>query len=170
MLRITEQSPERLTLQARSPGIGAALALFVLFSLVLMVIMPAHNMLLIALNGGMNPPLQVLSLVMVLVIGMLFVYLGLPVALGLLRGTTCIFDRPNAIVYLTRLHRLRLVTHTYPLYGVSHTIVETNPETHSYALYLMLRSGEPVLVTAASSYDQESIEEVRQCVRAFLRA
>ncbi|MBZ0294832.1 MAG: hypothetical protein K8L99_19875 [Anaerolineae bacterium] len=170
MLRIIEQTPDHLILKDRSPVIGSGLALFVLFSLVLMVLMPAHNMILIALNGGMNPPLQVLSLVIVLAVGCLFVYLGLPVALALLRGTTCTFDRASATVRLTRLRRLRQITLSYSLYGISHLRVETNPETHSYALYLMLRSGESVLLAAASSYDQAVIEEVQKRVRDFLRA
>lgn len=169
MLQIAEHTPDRLVVREHAPGTGAALMLFVLGCLALMVLLPAHNIILIWRDGGMNPPLQILALLILLAAGCACVGLGLPVALGLLRGSTCVFDRPSATIHLTRLHHLRPRTIQYPLYGVSHTRVATNDETRSHALYLVLRSGEEVLLASASVFEAEAVERVRQQVWHFLR-
>ena len=170
MLQITEHTSQRLLLQDRAWGIGLAGVVFVLFCVVLMILMPAHNILLILVNGGMNPPVQVVSLVIIMLIGSGFVWFGLPVCLSLLRGMTCIFDRDSAIITLRRVERLRLVSTEYPFYGVSHTATETNAETKTCAVYLVLRSGQRVLLTTASLHDSELIEQITRQIRDFLRA
>lgn len=169
MLQITEQTSQRLLLQDRAWGIGLAGMVFLLFSLVLMILMPAHNILLILVNGGMNPPVQIIALMMIMVIGSGFVWFGLPVCLTLLRGVTCTFDRENAVITLRRVERLRLVSTEYPFYGVSHTRIETNAETKTCAVYLVLRSGQQVLLTTAPLHDSELIEQITRQIRDFLR-
>ncbi len=146
------------------------MAVFVIFSLVLMILMPAHNIVLIVLNGGMNPPIQVISLTIIVLIGCLFVYLGLPVCLSLLRGVTCVFDREATTIILQKVERLRLVSSEYPFYGVSHTQIETNAETRTCAVYLVLRSGQRILLTTAPVHDSEILENVTRQIRDFLRA
>lgn len=169
MLQITEHTPDRLTLQDRSPITGAAIALFVIFSAGLMVLMPAHNIALILLNGGMNPPVQILMLGLIVLAGSALVYFGLPICLSLLRGMTCVFDREAAVIRLSQVQRLRLQTIEHPFYGVSHTHIETNAETRTCAVYLVLRSGQRVLLTTAPLHDQEVIEQVTRRLRDFLR-
>jgi hypothetical protein len=167
MLQIIEHTPTRLVLQDRAPFMGLAFGLFTLFSLLFMVLLPGYNIIRL-LPAGVT--LQVLALAAILIVGCLFVYLGIGAALLILHGVTCIFDRPAATLTLTRIRHLRPITSSHPLYGFSHTEVVTNVEIGSCALYIVLRSGEKVLLTTAPVQDQARLEQVRQQIRAFVRS
>lgn len=166
MLHI-HSTPDTLELHSRAPVMGFFIGLFVLLSALLMILLPAFHLITLVVNAGV--PLRILSLGLIMALGGLFVYLGIPLTLDTLRGTRCIFDRPSATVTLIRPERLRLARYEYPLYGVSQLTVERNDETRTFAVYLALRSGETVLLATAPYHEQAAVEQAMRQVRAFLR-
>lgn len=170
MLHITEQNTTRLVLRDRSPGLGAAMVLFTLLCLGLMVAAPLHNMALLLFAPKSANALRLFSLATLAVLGAVLAALGATTSAQLWRGTTCIFDRRAASVTIIRPYIFRLRQIELPLYAVSHLEIETTSEARAYALHLVLRSHERILLSSVPASDQELIETVRAQVRAFLRS
>jgi len=163
----THTTPDRLELYSRAPVMGVFIGLFVLLSVLLMIALPLFNLVDLAQRGG--APLRLFGLGLIMALGALFVYLGTPISLAILRGTHCVFDRRTATVTLTRPENLRLAQYEYPLYGGSQLVVERNDEIRTFAVYLALRSGETILLATVPYHDQAAVEQAVQQVRAFLR-
>lgn len=170
MLHIAEQNATRLMLRDRSPVLGAAMALFALLCLGLMVAAPLHNMALLLLTPRSANALRLFSLATLAVLGAVLAALGATTSAQLWRGTTCIFDRAAAAVTIIRPHGFRLRETELPIYAVSHLEIETGSEARAYALHLVLRSHERILLASVPVGEQELIETVRSRVRAFLRS
>lgn len=170
-MQIIENSENRLVMRDRSIGMGLVLAtgagLWVV-SVVGVVVTGALDL------GGQVPPpsffgMRLVGLALMLALALFFAGVVGMTALRVLRGTICAFDRTQAQVTITRPTWRRHTTHTYPIYGVSHAMIESNDELHLYAVHLVLRSGERVVLGVFNPFEQPLAEQIVQEVRAFLK-
>ena len=169
MLQIVEHTPQRLVLRDHAPGLGLGIGLFALFSLLFMVLIPIQSIASVLAAPDDLTPLRLLTLAGIIAMGAVFTYVGGGIALGVLGGMTCTFDRESATVTIRRARRARPYSTEHSLYAVSHLAVESDTELRTFAVYLALRSGERLLLTSAPSHDRDALEAAMQGVRHFLR-
>jgi hypothetical protein len=169
-MQIIENQPERLILQNRSLLFGVVFAL----GAVLWVVVVIGT----AIWGTLNvsrPPVsdmymvELFGLGVMFVFGVVFSWLGAQTAITVLRGTTCTFDRTTEQVTVTTPERLHLRQDHHSIYGVSHAYAEHNDDLHTFALYLVLRSGERIPLGTCQEFEQDEVETIVKTVRAFLK-
>lgn len=168
-MEITEQNETRLVLRKRGPLLGVLIGLFALVSLVAVVCPALQGIVLVAQRGEPDAFTRVVSLVAFVLLGVGFIGLGTVVGLAVSRGVTCVFDRTTETVTVQKARWLRMQTLTYPIYGVSHLDLQRNEELGLYALALMLRSGERIVLTAEPLVYADQIARLAEAVRHFVR-
>ena len=170
-MQILENEPDRLTLRNRSLLFGVFFAIGALLWLVAVVGTAVNGAFTVATR---TPPpdmywLRMFSLGVMFVFGAFFAWVGAQTALTTLRGITCTFDRTAATVTVWQQGGWRSQRLQHSLYGVSHAHVEQNDERNTYALYLVLRSGERISLGVCHEYQRAEVDTTMQTIRAFLR-
>jgi hypothetical protein len=112
--------------------------------------------------------LRLFSLLLLGIVGCVLAVIGGLTAYNLLCGITAVFDRRTTTVTVTAPHRWHMRQQQHSLYGVSHAQIENHPEFESFAVYIVLRSGERILLGRCHKFDRDVAERIAQTIRAFL--
>lgn len=170
-MQILENQPDRLTLRNRSLLFGAMFAVGALLWLFVVVGTAVSGT--VRVTTQSPPPdlywMRLAGLAVVFAFGVGFAWLAAQTALTTLRGTTCTFDRGAATVTVHGPDGWRARHQQHSLYGVSHAHVEHNAELDTFALYLVLRSGERIPLGVCHAFQRAEVETTVQTIRAFLR-
>jgi hypothetical protein len=170
-MQILENQPDRLTLRNRSMLFGVMFAVGAL--LWLFVVMGTAVSGTVRVATQTPPPdligWRLFGLAVVFVFGVFFTWLGAQTAITTLRGTTCIFDRTAETVTVLQPGGWRSQQQQHSLYGVSHAHVEHNDEFSTFALYLVLRSGERIPLGVLHEFQRAEVDATVQTIRAFLQ-
>lgn len=170
MLQITEESPVRLVLQDRRPRAAAAALLVAGVSALMVVSLSIQGIQRFSGVAVDYPLVRGLGLVIFLLLGAGLALIGGLAALSFAYGTSCIFDRERESFVLRRMNVFRPQEIRHSLYGVARIDVEINDEVRAYGLFVVLRSGERIPLTAISMLDEAHMQHVVAQMRAFLRA
>ena len=166
MLHVTEHTPQRLVLQARSYTMLAVMLVFTIFSASLPFLWLAAKPgpFLSWQWGGF----QTVSLVLWMGIALVFVLMGVSLCVTLAQGTRLVFDRTGAEVSLCRAKGFRAHCQTYSFYAVRTVMHQHNAEIKVHGLYLVMKSGERVVLGTLPEYETEAVETIERTVRQFL--
>jgi hypothetical protein len=171
MLKITQHTPDKMILEDKRRNAGIAAALFTVVSagMVLLTAVQAYEAFIV--HGGKDLMFwRYVGVGSFLLIGIGLTGLGLMATLHFLYGVTWTLDKDTETVTIEGTAMLRRTQQSYPIYGVSRLDIERNAEARAYGVFLVLRSGERVPITAYAAIDHEYIEPVITQVRAFLRS
>lgn len=170
MLRIVEHSPTRLVLQDRRPRAAlAALAVAALSTMMVLSLSVQGVQRLIGTDVDF-PLVRGLGLVVFLLLGAGLALIGGLAALNFGYGTLCVLDRASEAFILRRINLFRPQEIRHSIYGVARVDVEINDEVKAYGLFVVLRSGERIPLTAISMLDEAHMQHLVDQMRAFIRA
>lgn len=171
MLQITEDTQQRLVLhdsRLMLRLLAAAFTLISVFSVLTMVVQGYRGMF-VDTQVGLQEPSRLVAWLMFIVVGLGFIAFGLFALINLSHSVHVELDRNDETVSIRSVNGLRPVTVTHSIYGVSHVAVESDPNLRVFALYLVLRSGERIVLTTLPAHEENQVERIRNAVRSFLR-
>ena len=168
-MQILEQTPTRMVIRQRHQIMGFAVAIFILFSLLSLILLLWQGV-----NIFFTPDYefqfwQILSFWIWIAFSVSFVGLGILIFNNMIRGTICILDRITEKVSIERPRWIRISKQEFPIYAVSHWTLQKLPEARSIAIFIVLRSGEQIPFVSVPSYEEENAQTLIREVRAFLK-
>lgn len=166
-MQIIEHTSTRLVLRYRRRLMAVFVALFTLMSAVIVVMLFFQGAAMLSSNFALW---RLVAWIGWLGLGSLFVGLGVISWVNTARGTLCIFDKQAETVTVRRPRWLRMVEVIHSIYGVSHFDFQQNDEVRAVAVYMVLRSGETILLASVPTYDADLVYDVTRQARAFLRS
>lgn len=163
--------PDRMVLRDRSLLMGVTLAAGATLAVTTMMGTAVWGLVDISTQQPLPTyyGLRVLLLLLVFVLGAGVAWASGTTAARVMQGVTCTFDRASEKVTIERPDGWHSTTDEHSLWGVSHALVQHSEETRTFALYLVLRSGERILIGACNEYEKETAERFVHNVKGFLR-
>ncbi len=171
MLRVIEETPNRLVMKDKSPTAGLVAAVFTVLSVGSVLILAQQGIdILIIRNDRDLLLVRLFGFAVFLAVGVGFVLLGIAACCRFLKGVTFILDKTEETMYLQTVNFFAAQIVTQSIYAVSHIHIETDPRMRVYGLYVVLRSGQKLPLAAISTLDEADMQTAVNAIRAFLRA
>lgn len=169
-MQIIRSDAQQLVIQSRSRWLSGVFALGSALWLFSGAGIALRGMLTLSLQTPLPTqyPMRIFGLLVLLAMAVTFAVMGWGTALSLGRGTTCTLDRQAATVRVQSPRGWRWQEHHHALYAVSHALLTKDEETRTFALYLVLRSHERILLGVCNPHEQAQAEQIVQAIRAFL--
>lgn len=167
MLKIAESTPQRLVLRQTQPILTALALLFIGFSACSLVLVLVQSVQRAHAEPRVLGEISwVVSVGTFWLIGVGLVGFGLIVLWQIGQGVTLIFDKQAESVMIQRARRAQ----QHSIYGVMRLETERNEQARAYGVFLVLRSGERIAITAVPESDRDHLEKLLHTVRQFLQA
>lgn len=170
MLHISQQTPSRLALEDRQPGAAVVAALFTALAVLSFLATAYQGAGALTGPGQQFDAMRGTALSVFLLVEAAFVGLGVMAVAHFGLGVRCTLDKDEGTVVIRTAGALRPRHETYSIYAVSHFEVQANESAHAWALFLVLRSGERIPVSAFPAIDREVVDGIVRDLRGFLRA
>lgn len=164
-MEIIESTSQKLVIRFRRGLMAVVVAIFTILSIFVVLNLLVQGVMMLSQR---YETWRVIALISWMALGLSMVGLGVTSWLNLARGATCTFDKVQEIVTIRqpRLFRMSEVTHS--IYSVSHLDLLKNEETKSFAILLVLRSGERIPLATMSIYEEANLRGLIHEVRGFL--
>ncbi|MCU0499660.1 MAG: hypothetical protein MUF87_20100 [Anaerolineae bacterium] len=167
MLEITESTPRRLVLVQTRPTLTFLAVVFTGFSgCSLILILVQSVQIALADPQVLGEISWVISVGTFWLIGVGLVIFGVIGCWQIAQGVRLTFDKDAESVVLQRARR----QNHHSIYGVLRLEAERNELARAYGLFLVLRSGERIAITAVPEGDRDQLEHLLQTVRHFLQS
>lgn len=168
-MQIVEQTTTRLVLQKRTLVLALSILAFTVISLSSVLCLAAQGVGIVLNTAAPDALTRTFSLGVFLLFGAALSGLGIAISAGAGRGTTCIFDKDSETFTLRKMRLLRPQTITQSIYGVSHIEIVRNDDIGVLGMFLVLRSGERLVLGTEPSSDGERVDTLVRHVRHFLK-
>lgn len=168
-MQIVEQTATRLVLHKRTLALALSIFAFTVISLGSVLCLAAQGVGMMLNSAAPDVSTRLFSLGMFLLFGAALSGLGIAISANAGRGTTCIFDKDSETFTLRKMRLLRPQTITHSIYGVSHIEIVRNDDIGVLGVFLVLRSGQRLVLGTEPSSEGERVDTLARHVRHFLK-